>query len=94
MLQRDGFAGSAVFDGVTEDPASYPPLNDRQAQRAWLAGFLVSWYEWLDRQAADASADSSATTFDTHLSDALRDRPELLRQLRSDRLGSQSGSEH
>lgn len=30
MLQRDWFdAGSAVFEGLTEDPASYPPLNDK-----------------------------------------------------------------
>ena len=38
------------FEGLAEDPASFPPLNDRQAQRAWLAGFLASWSEWLDCQ--------------------------------------------
>lgn len=43
-------AGSAVFEGVTEDPASLPPLNDRQAQRSWLAGFLASCpYGWSAR---------------------------------------------
>ncbi|WP_295407301.1 hypothetical protein [uncultured Thiocystis sp.] len=51
MVKLEWFnAGSAVFEGVTEDPASFPPLNDRQAQRSWLAGFLASCpYGWSAR---------------------------------------------
>ena len=95
MFQRDWFeAGSAVFEGLTEDPASFPPLSDMQAQRAWLAGFLASWSEWLDRRGLVLSDDQESATLDDRLSRTLRDRPELLRQLLSYRLGSQSWSEH
>ena len=95
MFQREWFeAGSAVFEATTADPASFPPLNDRQAQRAWLAGFLASWSEWLDRQGLPLSDEQEAATLDDRLTRTLRDRPELLRQLRSYRLGSQSWSEH
>lgn len=65
-----------------------------QAQRAWLAGFLASWSEWLDRQGFPLSDERESATLDDRLNQTLRDRPALLRQLRSYRLGSQSWSEH
>ena len=77
MVKLEWFdAGSAVFEGMTEDPASFPPLNDRQIQRAWLAGFLVSWYEWLDRQGLPLPDEQESATLDDRLNQTLRDRPE------------------
>jgi hypothetical protein len=37
-------AGMAVFWRST-DPADFPPLDNRAAQRAWLGGFGAAWAE-------------------------------------------------
>lgn len=37
-------AGEAVHAG-NRNPARFPPLDDPQAQRWWLGGFLAAWVE-------------------------------------------------
>lgn len=71
--------GSAMFDGILDDPDGFPPLNDRESQRAWLAGFGGAWAELPeDPERAD---DPRNTPLLDVLSHRLADRPELLAQL-------------
>ena len=59
------------------DADSFPPLNDMEAQRAWLGGFGAAWVEAADE----------AGSVDEALMRALEGRAALLRQLRSHRGG-------
>jgi hypothetical protein len=66
------------------DPEFLPPLNDIEAQRAWLGGFGAAWAEALeDRESVDEA-----------LAQALEGREELLRQLRSHASGRSSRTVH
>lgn len=40
-------AGWAVYKGSAGEDW-FPPLNDREAQRAWLGGFGAAWVEYPD----------------------------------------------
>jgi hypothetical protein len=56
-------AGSGVLDGVFDDPACFPPLDDREAQRQWLGGFAGAWAELTITAPADPStAPANATS--------------------------------
>ena len=87
-------AGSAIFDGVTNDPSFYPPLNDIEAQRAWLAGFGASWIEFPECPETDVFPDRRRGEIGEVLSRTLLHRPQLLRQLLAHREGLQSWYEH
>jgi hypothetical protein len=69
--------GWAVFKEEQWDADFFPPLNDMEAQRAWLGGFGAAWASGLD----------AAGSVDEALVRALEGRAELLRQLRSHRVG-------
>ncbi|TCT21203.1 histidine kinase [Thiobaca trueperi] len=93
--QPDWFnLGSAVFEGRAAGPDCFPPLNDMQAQRYWLAGFSASWIEASERHDRDPARHPSTLGIEAHLSRALAGRPELLRQLGAYRLGAQSWYTH
>ena len=68
--------GWAMFEGGMRTYAGLPPLNDMEAQRWWLAGFGAAW-----------AASGSQESVDASLLLALRGHEELLRQLRSHRVG-------
>lgn len=68
-------AGMAVFWRSTE-PADFPPIDDRDAQRAWLGGFGAAWAECPD--ATDGWCDED---LDVALTLALKGRERLLQQL-------------
>ncbi|MGA7982110.1 MAG: hypothetical protein WCA32_18060 [Chromatiaceae bacterium] len=71
------------WDALTEGPRddeSFPPLNDMEAQRAWLGGF----------GAARVEASDDGDSVDEALARALEGRAALLRQLRSHRAGCAS----
>jgi hypothetical protein len=70
-------AGWAVFKEERWDADFFPPLNDMEAQRAWLGGFGAAW----------ASGPDAAGSVDEALVRALAGRAALLRQLRSHRAG-------
>lgn len=74
-------AGSGIFDGVIDDPSCYPPLDDRDVQRAWLAGFAGAWAELTTFAPADPSEDPRQRPVLEVLAERLANRPELLRQL-------------
>lgn len=38
--------GIRFFESGGHDPDQLPPLMDREAQRAWIAGFGAAWCEW------------------------------------------------
>jgi hypothetical protein len=63
---REGLAGCGLLS----------PLNDMEAQRAWLGGFGAAWACGPDERSVDEA-----------LARALAGRAELLRQLRSHRAG-------
>jgi hypothetical protein len=65
--------GWAVYKEGVRDPEFFPPLGDRDTQRAWLGGFSSAW-------ASDLDTEESV---DEVLALALDGRAELLRQLRS-----------
>ena len=89
--QPDWFAlGSAVFEGRAAGPDCCPPLDDRPAQRGWLAGFGASWIEAAERHDRDPARYPPTLELGAHLTRALTDRPDLLRQLAAHRLGHQS----
>ena len=62
-------AGSRVLEGARTSDL-FPPLDDAQAQRAWLAGFAGAWAE----RSGDEAAEDALVA-------ALEGRPALLRQL-------------
>ena len=44
VADRDWFAiGERVCREGLRDADSFPPLNDMEAQRAWLGGFGAAW---------------------------------------------------
>jgi hypothetical protein len=91
----DWFAlGSAVFEGRAAGPDDYPPLNDRQAQRGWLAGFGASWIEAAERHDRDPARHPPTLDLWTHLTRTLTGCPDLLRQLGAYRRGAQSWGDH
>jgi hypothetical protein len=68
--------GWEAFAKGWRDADSFPPLNDMEAQRAWLGGFGAAWACGPDERSVDEA-----------LARALAGRAELLRQLRSHRAG-------
>ena len=86
--------GSAVFEGRAAGSDCYPPLNDMQAQRWWLAGFGASWYEACERHDRDPARYPPTLELGAHLTRALTARPDLLRQLDAYRLGAQNWYAH
>lgn len=78
-------AGWSVFCGTTDD-VFFPPLNDIEAQRAWLMGFGAAWCEYPDNPTLHSTLFDDAprdTPVVEALARALEGRAELLRQLRS-----------
>lgn len=66
-------------------PDTYPPLDDRAAQRAWLAGFGSAWAECPEvaqRESARSGFGLCGHTVTAALETVLAGRTELLRQLR------------
>ena len=47
-------AGWAVSKGGTDDPDFYPPIDDREALRHWLAGFGAAWVECPEGEAVES----------------------------------------
>jgi len=47
-------AGWAVFKGGTDDPDFYPPIDDCEALRDWLAGFGAAWVECPDGESVES----------------------------------------
>jgi hypothetical protein len=70
-------SGWAVFKEERWDADFFPPLNDMEAQRAWLGGFGAAWVD----------ASDEAGSVDEALVRVLVGRAALLRQLRSHRAG-------
>ena len=77
-------AGWAVYKEGARDPEYFPPLGDRDAQRAWLGGFGAAWASDLDGK----------ESVDEALARALEGRGELLRQLRSHTSGERLRTLH
>jgi hypothetical protein len=76
-------AGWAAFHFPVH-PESFPPLDDRDAQRAWLAGFGAAWAECPDltrRAHAAGAAGACGRTVTAALGAVLAGRTELHRQL-------------
>ncbi len=77
-------AGYAVFGAETSDRAFYPPLDDDEAQRHWLAGFGAAWVECPDDAAIESILNGDwlgGESVDEALVRILEGRMELLRQL-------------
>lgn len=75
-------AGWAVFQGSTL-PDDYPPMNDFDAQRAWLDGFAAAWSECPEEAivASERTGDGlCGRTLGAALAKALGKHPDLLRQ--------------
>lgn len=82
-------AGWAVYKGSTGEDC-LPPLNDIEAQRAWLGGFGAAWVEYPDAEAAASilSGDGmGGESLHEALVSALNDHTELLQQLLAHRDG-------
>ena len=82
-------AGWAVYKGSTGEDW-FPPLNDREAQRAWLGGFGAAWVEYPDDEARASilmGDGLGGESLDDALTSALARRPELLEQLLAHRDG-------
>ncbi len=65
-------------------PDAYPPLDDRGAQRAWLAGFDAAWAECPEatqRERVRSETGLCGRTVTAALEVVLFGRTELLRQL-------------
>ena len=77
-MEADWFEiGWEAFKEECWDADSFPPLDDMEAQRAWLGGFGAAW----------AAGPDEAGSVDEALARALEGRAALLRQLRSHRGG-------
>ncbi len=77
-------AGYAVFGTATADRAFYPPLDDDEAQRQWLAGFGAAWVECPDDAAIESILDGDwlgGESVEEALVRIVGDQRELLRQL-------------
>lgn len=69
-------AGGAAYQRGAREGARFPPLNDMEAQRAWLGGFGAAWAE-----------DPGDEPVDEALARVCKGRERLLVQLRSHRAG-------
>jgi hypothetical protein len=77
-------AGWAVFKGGTADPDFYPPLDDTDAQREWLAGFGAAWVECPDDEAVESILNGDGMggeSVEEALVRVLESRDDLLRAL-------------
>jgi len=77
-------AGYAVFGTETSDRDFYPPLDDDEAQRQWLAGFGAAWVECPDDSATESILNGDwlgGESVEEALVRILEGRMELLRQL-------------
>ncbi|EXJ13575.1 hypothetical protein [Imhoffiella purpurea] len=81
-------AGSGIFDGIIDDSSCFPPLDDREIQREWLAGFAGTWAELTSHPPASLIPDPRRDPVIDVLKRVLADRPELLEQLLA--IGSKS----
>jgi hypothetical protein len=89
-------AGYTVGKGGSDD-ALYPPMDDMEAQRAWLGGFGAGWAEGPDKKApaSNLADDGDASdSVDQALTHAMRERADLLRQLRTHGEGRTSRAVH
>jgi hypothetical protein len=88
-------AGYTVGKGGSDD-ALYPPMDDMEAQRAWLGGFGAGWAEGPDESLAATlfGVCTNRESVDEALMCALDDRPELLHQLRAHGEGRTSRAVH
>jgi hypothetical protein len=78
-------AGWAVFEGARSSEG-FPPLNDMEAQRKWLAGFGAAWVECPDQALLETMLDGDwlgGASVDEALARALDGHGDLLRQLRA-----------
>jgi hypothetical protein len=90
-------AGYAVAKGGTARDDYYPPLNDMEAQREWLVGFIAGWVECPDDEAIESILYGDGTggeSADMALARALEGRADLLRQLRAHGEGRASRTLH
>ena len=88
-LDRWFDAGWAVFKGNTGDEW-FPPLNDMEAQRWWLAGFGAAWVEYPITEAVQSMLfddEPGGESIHDALAHALTGRSTLLAQLLSHRSG-------
>jgi hypothetical protein len=90
-------AGYVVAKVGTAADDFYPPLNDLEAQREWLGGFIAGWVECPD-DAAIASIlfgdGNGGESIDEALARAMEGRADLLRQLRGHGAGRASDTLH
>ena len=77
-------AGWAVYKEGVRDSRFFPPLGDRETQRAWLGGFGAAWASDLDSKESVVDA----------LARVLEGRGELMRQLRSHTSGKRVRTLH
>ena len=77
-------AGWAVYKEGVRDSRFFPPLGDREAQRAWLGGVGAAWASDLDNTESVEDA----------LARVLEGRGELLWQLRSHASGERLRTLH
>lgn len=76
-VESDWFdIGWAVYRKDLRNDASFPPLNDMQAQRWWLGGFGTAWAE---------NVAGEGESVDAALMRVLAGKEDLMRQLRSHR---------
>ena len=90
-------AGWAVFKGGTKDTDYYPPLNDMEAQRAWLGGFGAAYAEYPDDEAIRSTLHGDGTggeSLNSLLTKALEGRACLLEQLRAHHASRASHAVH
>jgi hypothetical protein len=74
-------AGSAIFDGVLNDSACYPPLDDVASQREWLSGFIAAWSARPDGPGLPTVDPRHGTLSDVLARVLKQDRPNLLTPL-------------
>jgi hypothetical protein len=67
-------------------PGSFPPLDDDEAQHAWLTGFIAAWAECpesVQRKRVSWGVGPCGRSIAAALEAVLADRLELLRQLQA-----------
>jgi hypothetical protein len=72
--------GVRFFECCGHDPEHLPPLRDREAQRAWLAGFGTAWCEWPERR-LDTFDDPRDGSLIEALAHTLNSHPQFMRTL-------------